>query len=59
MRDAHGHGYYGQICDACAADDNMMVERGKCEIANARANYDRVTDLTGVDEMIRRQRENR
>ena len=59
MQDAHGHGCYRQICDDCAADDNMMVERGKCELANARTNYERVTDLTMADEMIRRQRENR
>jgi len=57
FQDAYGNGYYEQICDVCAADENMMHDRGKCELAHARTNYERVTDMTGVDEMIRRHRE--
>lgn len=57
FQDAHGHAYREEICDACAADENMMYERGKCGLANARANYERVTDLIKVDEAIRRQRQ--
>lgn len=57
MEDAYGCGYYEDFCDDCAADDNAMIERGKCDVAYVRRNYERVTDLIAVEEAIQRERE--
>lgn len=59
VEDAYGCGYYERFCARCAADDNAMIERGKCELANARCNNERVTDLMSIDEALQRQREQR
>lgn len=59
VRDAYGCAYYERFCARCAADENAMIERGKCGLANTRRNNERVTDLISIEEAIQREREQR
>lgn len=56
LADMFGETHYARLCVPCGADENMLHDRGKCELANTRRNYERITDMSAVEEMLQRQR---